>query len=233
MLAERVSIPTPPAALDPIPATRGDRPPRAVVIDSGIDPNHPLVRGRGAVQAGGSWATGPATEDPLGHGTAVAAVLLSVCPGAELVSLRIFDDAPVCPFERVLEALDQAIAHRPAVINLSLGTTSLRHRAALHERLARLAAAGGRLCCPASYGGLPCDPGNLPGVEAVVGDPNLLPQWPELRTHHGRWLWFASPLPPRNLDGSQTLRARGESLAVAAVSGLLLRRAAGAVPPAT
>lgn len=194
-----------------------------MVIDSGIDPAHPLVKGRGILHAGRSWAAGAALEDRLGHGTAVAAVLLAACPGAEIVSLRIFDEAPVCNFERVLEALDAAVEYHPAVVNLSLGTTSVRYRTALQERLRRLTEAGGRLCCPASYGGLPCDPGNLPGVEAVVGDANLLPQWPELRPHGGRLLWFASPLPQRHPDGSRPLAARGESLAVAAVSGVLLR----------
>ena len=55
------------------------------------------------------------------------------------------------------------------------------------------------------------------------GDPNVLPQVPELRQHAGRLLWFASPLPPPDADGVRRLLARGDSLAVAAVTGCLLR----------
>ena len=202
--------------------------PRVVVIDSGIDPQHPLVRGRGVVLAGavfrdGAAVPGDALADELGHGTAVAATVLQFAPDVELVSLRVFDSQPVCDFASVLVALDHALARQPQVVNLSLGTTSLRHRRSLEAWLARAHAQGTRLVTPASYGGLPSDPGNLAGVEAVVADPNVLPMLPELRPHHGRLLWFASPLPPRDADGGRRLVARGDSLAVACVSGLLAR----------
>jgi hypothetical protein len=76
---------------------------------------------------------------------------------------------------------------------------------------------------PASYGGLPCDPGNLPDVEAVVGDPNVLPMAARAAPIGGRLIWFASPLPPRDADGGRRLQARGDSLATAAVTGCLVR----------
>lgn len=202
---------------------------RVAVIDSGVDPGHPLVRGRGVLHDGGSLLAGGRAadgglQDRLGHGTAVAAVLLAAVPTAELVSVRIFDEAPAVDFGTVLAALEHALTFAPAVVNLSLGTTSLRHRAALQELVTAAAGAGAVLVAPASYGGLPCDPGALPGVEAVASDPNLLPHCPELRPHGGRLVWFASPLPPRDLDGGRRLLARGESLACARVSAALLQR---------
>ncbi|HEX5050936.1 MAG TPA: S8 family serine peptidase [Planctomycetota bacterium] len=206
------------------------RPLRAVVIDSGIDAMHPGVRGRGTVVAGPSFsAAGPddphgGARDHLGHGTAVAAVILHCVQPVELVALRIFDRDATCAFDAVLHALRHAVELGPHVINLSLGTTSLRHRAALHEVLTLAKNRGVRITAPASYGGLACDPGSLPGVEAVVGDPNVLPMLPELRPHGGRLLWFASPLPPPDADGVRRLLARGDSLAVAAVTGCLLRQ---------
>jgi subtilisin family serine protease len=209
------------------PATR-----RVVVIDSGVDAMHPAVRGRCRFVAG-PWFDARGVSDPaaggvdgLGHGTAVAATILQF-PGdaaVELVSLRVFGDAPTCEFAAVLHALQHALELSPALVNLSLGTTSLRHRAPLQAWLAQAQQRGTRLVAPASYGGLPCDPGNLPGVEAVVADANVLPMLPELRPHGGRLLWFASPLPPRDADGLRRLTARGDSLATAAVTGWLLRR---------
>ncbi len=202
---------------------------RVVVLDSGIDKNHPLVRGRAEVVAGGVFGPGAesadACEDQLGHGTAVAATLLQFVQGIEIVSLRVFLDQPVCDFAVILTALRTALSFAPQVINLSLGTTSLRYRKELQALLARAQEAGTRLVAPATYGGMACDPGNLPGVEAVVGDPNVMPALPELRPHAGRLLWFASPLPPRDADGVRRLVARGDSLAVAAVSGWLLQKA--------
>jgi subtilisin family serine protease len=209
------------------PATR-----RVVVIDSGVDTMHPALRGRGRIVAGpafdarGAQDPGGGGDDVLGHGTAVAATILQFPgdTGIELVSLRVFGDAPTCDFAAVLHALHHALGLAPALVNLSLGTTSLRHREPLLAWLELARQRGTRLVAPASYGGLPCDPGNLPGVEAVVADANVLPMLPELRPHGGRLLWFASPLGPRAGDGMRRLVARGESLAVAAVTGFLLRR---------
>jgi len=209
---------------------------RVVVIDSGVDAMHPALRGRCRVVAGPSFHAG-GVDDPtgggsdlLGHGTAVAATIVQFLePGGdvELTSLRVFGDSPTCDFTAVLHALQHALSLSPVLVNLSLGTTSLRHREALTSWLLAARERGSRLVAPASYGGLPCDPGNLAGVEAVVSDPNVLPMLPELRPHGGRLLWFASPLPPRDAEGLRRLTARGDSLATACVTGWLLRRSPG------
>lgn len=202
---------------------------RVAVVDSGIDGNHPALRGRATVVRGPAFTVDGAVtaggDDVLGHGTAVAATIVRFVErdDVELVGLRVFDREPVCDFTLVLQALRHALSLRPALVNLSLGTTSLRHRRPLQELVDAARAAGTRIVAPASYGGLPCDPGNLAGVEAVVADPNVLPMLPELRRVGGRFVWFASPQPPPGADGVRRLLARGDSLAVAAVTGCLLR----------
>lgn len=208
---------------------------RIVVVDSGVDGGHPALRGRRVV-AGPCF--GPAGErsptereaDVLGHGTAVAATIARFLPAdapVEIVSLRVFERSPTCDFAAVVHALRHALAVAPDVVNLSLGTTSLRHRRELAALAAAAKAQRTRVVAPASYGGLPCDPGALPDVEAVVGDANVPWQLPELRPHAGRLVWFASPLAAPDADGVRRLLARGESLAVAAVSGCLLRSLLG------
>lgn len=201
------------------------------VVDSGINAAHPLLRGKVTVVNGPDFLSSAAAavpgdgEDRLGHGTAVAATLLRAAQRDDLslLSLRVFDREPVCDFAAVLRAMAYAIDAGVRVVNLSLGTTSLRHRAQLQQLLEQARSRGVRIVAPASYGGLSCDPGNLPGVEAVVGDPNVLPTLPELRRCGERFVWFASPLPPPDPDGIRRLLARGDSLAVAVVTGCLLR----------
>jgi hypothetical protein len=206
------------------------RPARVAIVDSGIDPAHPLVRGRGRVLPGALvTAGGPAPgstgcRDELGHGTVVAAAVLCTAPGAELLPLRVFDRDSVCDFHRVLAALDAALADEISLCNLSLGTTSVDFRAALLLRVDAARRRGVRIVAPASLAGLACDPGALPGVEPVVADPNVAPRFPELRVHDGRTLWFASPAPPRGLETRLCLRARGESIACGYVSGYLACR---------
>jgi len=204
-------------------------PPRVVVVDSGVDPGHPGLRGRAAVVAGpcfdgdGAREGGHGCEDLLGHGSAVAATVAAFVEELEVVSLRVFDREPVCDFRAVVHALRHALTLDATCVNLSLGTTSLRYRDELVELAEEARSRGVRVVAPASYGGLPCDPGCLQGFEGVVADTNVPPMVPELRRHGDRWVWFASPLPPRDADGGRKLRARGDSLAVAAVSGLLAR----------
>lgn len=204
---------------------------KVVVIDSGIDPQHPGLRGGASVIAGprfdrqGIADDAGGVVDDLGHGSAVAATIANFCKDVDIVSLRVFDREATCDFLSVLHALEHAIDLGIPLINVSLGTTSLRYRTQLTQLAERGRVQGVRIVAPASYAGLPCDPGNLEAVEAVVADANVLPQMPEMRPHGSRLVWFASPLPPRDADGGRKLIARGDSLAVASVTGCLLRAA--------
>jgi len=207
--------------------------PRVVVVDSGVDPQHPALRGRATVIAGprfdrdGMAEPDGGGQDELGHGSAVAATIANFVPTVEIISLRVFDREATCDFVAVLHALEHAVQLGVPLINVSLGTTSLRYRQKLIE-IAELGRKNGvRIVAPACYAGLPCDPGNLAAVEAVVADANVLPQMPEMRMHGSRLIWFASPLPPRDADQGRKLLARGDSLAVASVTGCLLRAALG------
>lgn len=204
--------------------------PTVVVIDSGVDPSHPALRGHAEVIAGpafdgdGVLAEGAGATDLLGHGSAVAATIASFVDAVTIVSLKVFERDPVCDFRAVLHALEHALSYDAVCINLSLGTTSLRFRGQLEELAEAANARAVRIVASASYGGLPCDPGSIAGFEGVVADPNVPRSTPELRPHDGGWIWFASPLPPPDAGGGRTLQARGDSLACAAVSGLLVRQ---------
>ena len=101
---------------------------RVAVIDSGVNPDHPHIRGAGELIAGPTVssgdAAGPDSADALGHGTAVAVAIFDLAPRTTIYSIRCFVESFECPFEDVLRAIDVAIEWRPRWINLSLGTTS-------------------------------------------------------------------------------------------------------------
>jgi hypothetical protein len=103
-------------------------------------PEHPAVRGRATVVRGprvrdadGASPT-PMPDDALGHGTAVAATMLRFLPADRPIELlspcgcSIANRSATSP--PCWHALRHALTLQPAVINLSLGTTSLRHRRA-------------------------------------------------------------------------------------------------------
>lgn len=105
---------------------------KVAVIDTGIDLNHPLLRGR--IDTVGAWdfVGGDANtqeEKPAsgrgkyGHGTAVSGVVLQVAPNAEILPLRALNPNGRGAMSRVLQAMDRAVASGAQVINLSLGST--------------------------------------------------------------------------------------------------------------
>jgi subtilisin family serine protease len=203
------------------------------VLDSGIDGSHPGVRGRGRILPGcrvepdGRVAADASGRDDLGHGTAVAAAILALCPDAQLVPVRVFCHEPRCSVAQLVAALRHACTLAPALANVSLGITGLDARAPVAAAVEALLQSGARIVAPATALGLPCWPGALPGVDAVVADGNVPRDRPQQRRHGGSEVWFASPSPPPAIPGLPALRVSGDSLAVANVTGFLAASAAG------
>ncbi len=197
---------------------------RVVLVDSGVDPGHPGVRGRGVLRG----LSQDDLRDELGHGTWMAATIMALAPEVELVSVRVLDRSMSCDVERLLHGIESALAMAPALVNVSFGVTGLAHRDAFAALVARATAQGTRLVAPASFAGLTCWPGACDGVDAVVADPNVTRMLPEQRIHAGRRYWFASSRAP-SIGALPAPRARGESCATANVTGFLASLLA--VPP--
>jgi subtilisin family serine protease len=200
---------------------------RIALIDSGVDPSHPGLRGRCRIAAAvrvdddGSVHAEAFARDELGHGTAVACAILDLAPGAELFVVRVFAGQPRCTPRALAAALRCAAAQGVAFANASLGLPALDDRELVAAAVRDLLAAGARLVAPATAHGLPCLPGSLPGVDAVVADANLPRRAPVLRQQGARAFWFASPLPPPGVPGLPPTHVFGDSLAVANVTGFL------------
>jgi subtilisin len=102
---------------------------RVCVVDSGIEPDHPLVgpvAGAAAVvdDGAGGLAVEPCPAgDTCGHGTACASIIRRIAPDCELYSLRVLGPLGTGSGARLLAGLRWAVRQGYDVINLSLSTT--------------------------------------------------------------------------------------------------------------
>jgi len=156
---------------------------RVAVVDTGVDLDHPDLRGRIA-KAGNFVDRGEQTFTSDIHGTAVAGVLaasagndvgiVGVAPEAEILALKAcWPRSPgtrqaICNSYTLAKAIDAAIAERAQVLNLSLGgppdpLLTRIVRKALEKGIAVVAAGA------ADGSGRPGFPASVEGVIAVAG----------------------------------------------------------------
>ena len=116
---------------------------RVAVVDSGIDTEHPALKGKikesvEAVPEGGQILFKPSTSgDQAGHGTACAGIITSIAPEVELHSVKVLGPNASGSGEMFLMGVDHAIKQKMQVVNLSLGTTKRDFWGPLHELLDR------------------------------------------------------------------------------------------------
>jgi subtilisin family serine protease len=121
---------------------------RVAIVDSGIDTEHPDLKGKvresvEAVAEDGKINFQPSTSgDQAGHGTACAGIITSIAPNAELYSVKVLGPNASGSGDMFLVGLDYAIKQKFQVINLSLGTTKRDYFGPLHDLLDRAYHAG-------------------------------------------------------------------------------------------
>jgi subtilisin family serine protease len=202
------------------------------VVDSGIEPGHPLV---GKIESAvavvhdgdGVAITEDDTGDVCGHGTACAGIIRSLAPGCRLHSVRVLGSGATGAGDLILAGLRHAIDAGHRVISLSLSTTKRRFAEELHELTDN--AYFNRSVLVASAHNLPVDsyPWRFASVISVGSH-----EEPDPLT------WYANPNPPvelfaRGVDvevawlGGGTLRCTGNSFAaphIAGVAALILAK---------
>lgn len=103
------------------------------IVDSGIDINHPDLRGK--ITKTVSLIDNEPNVDYIGHGTAVAGqiagngILPGVGPGLSLVSYKVVNQDNKTSNNLILEAIDLAINDNIDIINLSVGSYINKERA--------------------------------------------------------------------------------------------------------
>jgi subtilisin family serine protease len=112
---------------------------RVCILDSGVQPDHPLVgelEGAVALQKDdeGQIHVEDDTEGDLcGHGTACAGIVRSLAPDARIFSVRVLGAGFKGSGTVLLEGLRWAISEGFDVINMSLSTTKKQFSGLLHE----------------------------------------------------------------------------------------------------
>lgn len=189
------------SGIDPAFATDGG-PRRSFVLDANADP--------AGVDDG--------APDLIGHGTALARIVLEANPGARLAVARIFIDRVACTPAAAAAGLDWLVGQGVRVVNMSFGLRE--DRGVLREACGRAAAGGVILLGAAPARGPGVYPSSYDGVIRISGDARLGPG--EISTLGGAQADFGAC--PRPLGAEDANRpAGGASFAVAHVTALALR----------
>ena len=112
---------------------------RVCILDSGVQPDHPLVGElEGAValrkdDEGQIHVEDDTEGDLCGHGTACAGIVSSLAPDARIFSVRVLGAGFKGSGAVLLEGLRWAISEGFDVINMSLSTTKKQFSGLLHE----------------------------------------------------------------------------------------------------
>jgi subtilisin family serine protease len=112
---------------------------RVCILDSGVDPEHPLV---GHVERAVAVSLTPDGEaliaddtegDLCGHGTACAGIVRSMAPDCELTSVRVLGAGFSGSGDVLMAGLHWAVEQGFDVVNMSLSTTKRQFAGILHE----------------------------------------------------------------------------------------------------
>jgi subtilisin len=112
---------------------------RVCILDSGVEPEHPLVGPLGGAKVvsigeDGEVQVDDDTEgDVVGHGTACAGIVHALAPRAELWSVRVLGAGATGSGPVLLAGLRWAVEQQYDVINMSLSTTKSQFAGVLHE----------------------------------------------------------------------------------------------------
>ena len=199
---------------------------RVAVIDSGVNPVHPHVKGvAGGMGYGPDGRMSADYLDFLGHGTAVTAVIREKAPLAQVYAVKVFQKKLEATAEALVGAIHWSVARGMDMINLSLGTSNPAHERALAEAVNEALQSGIVIVAAAPEADVRWLPGALPGVVAVSLDWSMPRE--ECRFEvaasgdvHAWATGYPRPLP----DVSPEDNLKGLSFAVANVTGMLARQ---------
>lgn len=200
---------------------------KVAVIDSGIDARHPAVgpisQSVRVDRDGEAYRVVEDADaaDPVGHGTACAAIIRSLAPATELISVRVLGADNRASGVAFAQALDWVIEQGVDIANLSLSSRSEEMYGTFHELADRAYFRNCLLVCSAS---------NTPGQASF---PSLFSSVVSVASHDipDPWTFFYNPSPPVEFgawgvnvpiawQAGGTVTASGNSFAAPHITGL-------------
>jgi subtilisin family serine protease len=200
---------------------------RVGILDSGMENDHPQLRGRVVenvaveVDDDGPKVVADEPRDLFGHGTACGAIILSVAPEVELVSIRVLGADLRGKGSAFAAGLEWAIDQRLQVCNLSLSSKSESLYPVFHDLADRAYFQSTALVSAANNVPAPSYPSLFSSVFSVAAhgepDPWRLYYNPAPPVEFGAW---GVDVPIAWKDGGSTV-ATGNSFAAPHVAGLV------------
>jgi len=200
---------------------------RVGILDSGMENDHPQLRGRVVenvaveVDDDGPKVVADEPRDMFGHGTACGAIILSVAPEVELVSIRVLGADLRGKGSAFAAGLEWAIDQRLQVCNLSLSSKSESLYPVFHDLADRAYFQSTALVSAANNVSAPSYPSLFSSVFSVAAhgepDPWRLYYNPSPPVEFGAW---GVDVPIAWKDGGSTV-ATGNSFAAPHVAGLV------------
>ena len=206
------------------------------VLDTGVDPHHPALRGR--LVRGYDYLADDAdpTEERMGldcdgdgivdgafgHGTFVAGMVSLVAPDARVLPMRVLDSDGSGNIFLVAEAIADAVAAGADVVNLSLGTAEKLDSHLLedilelahHKGVVVVAAAGNSASDTPEYPAKDHDVLSVTSVNTAMDDLSTFAAW-------GDWVDVAAPADSvvGPVPGGRYALWAGTSMAAPQISG--------------
>ena len=200
---------------------------RVGIIDSGLENDHPGLRGRVveniAVEIGddGPKVVPDGPIDMFGHGTACGAIIVGLAPAVELVSIRVLGADLRGKGTAFAEGLDWAIERGIQVCNLSLSSKSESLYPVFHDLADRAYFRGMALVSAANNVPAPSYPSLFASVFSVAAhsepDPWRIYYNPAPPVEFGAW---GVDVPIAWKDGGHTV-ATGNSFAAPHIAGIV------------
>jgi subtilisin family serine protease len=203
---------------------------RVGIIDSGLETDHPALRGRVVQSVAFEMVDGEpkliendSVGDLFGHGTACGDIILRQAPDVELVSIRVLGQDLRGKGSAFIAGLEWAIEQRLPVCNLSLSSKSEALFPLFHE--VADAAYFHRICLVSAANNVPAPsyPSLFSSVISVAAhatpDPERIYYNPEPPVEFGAWGVDV----PMAWKGGGSITATGNSFAAPHVAGLVAR----------
>jgi subtilisin len=200
---------------------------KVAIIDSGLETDHPLLRGRVIESVAVEMVEGEpkvvpdSAGDMFGHGTACGAIILGMAPEVELISVRVLGADLKGKGTAFAAGLEWVIAHGVPVANLSLSSKSEALFPVFHDLVDRAYFRNVALVSAANNVPAPSYPSLFSSVFSVAAhsepDPWRLYYNPSPPVEFGAW---GVDVPIAWKDGGSTV-ATGNSFAAPHVAGMV------------